>query len=64
MIHRISALASVVGVVVGVMLLVIGIRDYRAGASALWPVLGTAVLLSAVYRLVLDVRDLRAGPDA
>jgi hypothetical protein len=60
--HRISALISAFGVLVSVMLLVAAVREYRSGASALWLVAATAILLSASYTLVRDARRLRTEP--
>jgi hypothetical protein len=62
--HRISALISAFGVLVSVMLLVLAVREYRAGASVLWLVAGAGILFSALYTLVRDARRLRAGPTA
>ncbi|MEU0629575.1 hypothetical protein [Streptomyces sp. NPDC005989] len=64
MTHRISALISAFGVLVGVMLLVLAVREYRSGASFLWLVAGAMVFLSTSYTLVRDVRRLRTGPAA
>lgn len=64
--NRINALISVLGVLPGTMLLVFAVREYRAGASALWIGLATLILLSAVHALVRDIRKLRgtgAVPD-
>jgi hypothetical protein len=62
--HRISALISAFGVLVGVMLLVLAVREYRSGASFLWLVAGSAIFLSATCTLVRDARRLRTGPTA
>ncbi|MDQ0581573.1 hypothetical protein [Streptomyces rishiriensis] len=62
MTHRISALISAFGVLVGLLLLVLAVREYRDGASALWIGAGAAILLGATYALVRDVRRLRSGP--
>ncbi|MFJ2027043.1 hypothetical protein ACIODW_24990 [Streptomyces sp. NPDC087897] len=61
MTHRISALISVLGVFAGMLLLVLGIREYRSGASVLWLVFGALASLGAVHALVVDVRRLRTG---
>ncbi|MEV7728725.1 hypothetical protein AB0P15_28875 [Streptomyces sp. NPDC087917] len=58
---RISVLISVFGVLVSGMLLVLGVREYRSGASVLWLVGGIVLFLSALYTLVRDVRQLRTG---
>ncbi|MFF8639034.1 hypothetical protein ACF052_33145 [Streptomyces pilosus] len=62
MTHRISALISVFGVLVSVMLLVLAVREYRSGASVLWLVAGVVILFSASCTLVRDTRRLRTGP--
>ncbi|MEI7029961.1 hypothetical protein [Streptomyces pratensis] len=62
MTDRISALISTFGVLVGVMLLVLAVREYRSGASVFWLVFGAMVFLSASYALVRDMRRLRTGP--
>ncbi|MEV7111551.1 hypothetical protein [Streptomyces anulatus] len=62
--HRVSALISVFGVCVSVLLLVLAVREYRSGASVLWLVFGAVVFLSALYALVVDARRLRTGPTA
>ncbi|WP_327183525.1 hypothetical protein [Streptomyces sp. NBC_01334] len=62
MTHRISALISSFGVLVSALLLVLAVREYRDGASALWIGAGAAILLSASYVLARDVRRLRTGP--
>ncbi|MFE9724641.1 hypothetical protein ACFYQ5_13905 [Streptomyces sp. NPDC005794] len=63
MTHRISALISAFGVVAGVVLLVLAVREYRSGASVLWFVAGVVIFLSAAYTLFLrDARRLRTGP--
>jgi hypothetical protein len=49
-------LISVFGVLVSVLLLIVGVREYQSGASVLWPGVGGLVFLSAVYALVRDVR--------
>ncbi|MFC9754795.1 hypothetical protein [Streptomyces sp. NPDC056921] len=64
MTHRISALISSFGVLVGVMLLVLAVREYRSGASFPWLVAGAVVFLGTSYTLVRDVRRLRTGPAA
>ncbi|MFD8975577.1 MULTISPECIES: hypothetical protein [unclassified Streptomyces] len=64
MTYRISALISTLGVLAGVMLLVLAVREYRSGASVLWLVAGAVIFLSASYTLVRDVRRLRTGPTA
>ncbi|MFF3846204.1 hypothetical protein [Streptomyces sp. NPDC002328] len=58
--QRISVSISVVGVMASALLLVVGVRDYGDGESALWPVLGACVFGIAAYTLVRDVRQLRA----
>ncbi|MER7900584.1 hypothetical protein ABTX62_32005 [Streptomyces sp. NPDC096046] len=63
MANRISTAISVAGVLAGVMLLVGVVREYRAGASALWAGLGAVILLAAVVALVRDLRCSR-GPKA
>ncbi|MFE4453775.1 hypothetical protein [Streptomyces sp. NPDC056796] len=62
MTHRISVLISAFGALAGAMLLVLSVREYRSGASFLWPVAGSVILLSATYTLVRDTRRLRTGP--
>ncbi|QBR06306.1 hypothetical protein D7Y56_10440 [Streptomyces sp. S501] len=64
MTHRISALISAFGVLAGTMLLILAVREYRSGASALWIGAGVVIFLSASCTLVRDVRRLRAGPAA
>jgi hypothetical protein len=54
-----GVLCSALGVPVGTMMLVLGIREFRAGASVMWAILGVLIFLSSVYVLVRDVRDLR-----
>ncbi|WP_432052098.1 hypothetical protein [Streptomyces xiamenensis] len=61
MTHRISALVSAFGVLVSVMLLVLAVREYRAGASALWIGAGAVIFLSASYTLARDLRRLRTA---
>ncbi|MFD3373672.1 MULTISPECIES: hypothetical protein [unclassified Streptomyces] len=56
---RVSMLISVFGVLVSVLLLIVGVREYQSGASALWPGVGGLIFLSAVYALVRDVRSLQ-----
>ncbi|GAA3500859.1 hypothetical protein GCM10019016_079660 [Streptomyces prasinosporus] len=62
--HRISILISVFGVLVSMALLMLAIREYRTGASAVWIGAGAAIFLSALYALVQDVRRSRTGPSA
>jgi len=57
--NRISALISVFGVLVGAMFLIIGVREYQAGASALWAAGGALIFLTAVYALMRDLRTAR-----
>lgn len=64
MTHRVSALISAFGVLAGVMLLLLAVREYRSGASVLWVLAGVAIFLSTAYTLVRDVRRLRTGPSA
>ncbi|MFJ2650388.1 hypothetical protein ACIO1C_27160 [Streptomyces sp. NPDC087420] len=64
MTHRISALISVFGALTSMLLLVVAVREYRAGASALWIGAGAVIFLSALSALVRDVRRLRAAPPA
>ncbi|MEU6926736.1 MULTISPECIES: hypothetical protein [unclassified Streptomyces] len=64
MTNRISALISSFGVLAGLLLLALAVREYRAGASALWIVAGAVILLGAVHTLVRDVRRLRTRPAA
>ncbi|MFE3942304.1 hypothetical protein ACFXPV_10565 [Streptomyces sp. NPDC059118] len=64
MTNRISALISSLGVLAGLLLLALAVREHRAGASALWIVAGAVILLGAVHTLVRDVRRLRTGPAA
>ncbi|MFB7212355.1 hypothetical protein [Streptomyces sp. NPDC056255] len=64
MTHRISALISAFGVLAGMVLLVLAVREYRSGASFLWLVAGAVIFLGTSYTLVRDVRRLRAGPAA
>ncbi|MEC4570548.1 hypothetical protein [Streptomyces virginiae] len=59
---RISALISAFGVLAGMMLLVLAVREYRSGASALWVGAGAVIFLSASYTLARDLRRLRTGP--
>ncbi|KPC78044.1 MULTISPECIES: hypothetical protein [Streptomyces] len=59
---RISALISAFGVLAGLMLLVLAVREYGSGASALWFGAASVIFLSASYTLVRDVRRLRTGP--
>jgi len=47
------------GVLASALLLVVGVREYQSGASALWPAVGGLVFISAVYALVRDVRRLQ-----
>ncbi|MFH8615003.1 hypothetical protein ACH4E8_07980 [Streptomyces sp. NPDC017979] len=56
---RISALASAFGAFASVFLLLGSIDQYRSGASPLWVVAGSAILLVSGYALVRDVRRLR-----
>ncbi|MEL5960055.1 hypothetical protein AADR41_35765 [Streptomyces sp. CLV115] len=62
MTHRISALISAFGVLAGMVLLILAVREYRSGASALWIGAGAVIFLSASYTLVRDARRLRTGP--
>ncbi|MEV6782327.1 hypothetical protein [Streptomyces sp. NPDC051098] len=62
MTHRISTLISAFGVLASLMLLVLAVREYRSGASALWIGAGAVIFLSASYALVRDARRLRTGP--
>ncbi|MFD9053439.1 hypothetical protein [Streptomyces zaomyceticus] len=64
MTHRISALISAFGFFSSIMLLVLGVREYRSGASVLWLVAGAVIFLSASYTLVRDLRRLRTEPTA
>ncbi|MEU9317593.1 hypothetical protein [Streptomyces sp. NPDC048295] len=64
MTDRISALISAFGVLAGMSLLALAVRECRAGASALWIGAGAVILLCASYTLVRDVRRLRTGPTA
>ncbi|MER5717513.1 hypothetical protein [Streptomyces sp. NPDC002132] len=64
MTHRISVLFPAFGVLASGMLLVLGVREYRSGASVFWLVVGVAIFLSASYTLVRDVRRLRSGATA
>ncbi|MFD5080424.1 hypothetical protein [Streptomyces sp. NPDC058371] len=64
MTHRISALTSAFGILASTTLLILGVREYRSGASALWIGAGAVIFLSALCTLVRDVRRLRAGPTA
>lgn len=59
-----SAMTSAFGVLVSVVPVVLGVREYRSGASVLWLVAGAVIHLSAWYTLVRDVRRLRTGPTA
>lgn len=43
----------------GMALLVLAVREYRSGASALWIGAGAVVFLSTLYVLVRDVRRFR-----
>lgn len=58
---RVSVPISALGVLVGLLLLFSAVREYRSGASVLWPVAGAVILLCAVYTCVRDVRRLRPG---
>ncbi|MGW3661122.1 hypothetical protein ACWD6R_38240 [Streptomyces sp. NPDC005151] len=62
MTNRISALISAFGVLASMLLLVVAVREYRPGASALWIGAGAVIFLSALYTFVRDVRRLRTGP--
>ncbi|MFF1560522.1 hypothetical protein [Streptomyces sp. NPDC058279] len=62
MTHRISALISALSVLPGTLLLVMGVREYRSGASVLWACAGVAIFLGTVVSVVRDVRRLRTGP--
>ncbi|WP_392668022.1 hypothetical protein [Streptomyces sp. LN785] len=64
MTNRISALISAFGVLASTFLLVLAVREYRSGASALWLVAGAVLFLGALHTLVRDVWRLRAGPTA
>ncbi|MFJ3700447.1 MULTISPECIES: hypothetical protein [unclassified Streptomyces] len=59
MTHRISALISAFGVLVGMLLLALAVREYLAGASALRVGVGALIFLGASYALARDVRRLR-----
>jgi hypothetical protein len=59
--NRVSTLISAFGVLASTVLLAGAVREYRSGASALWIAAGAAILLSALYALVRDVRRLRTG---
>ncbi|MFF5723578.1 hypothetical protein [[Kitasatospora] papulosa] len=59
MTHRISALISAFGVVAGMLLLALAVREYLSGASAIWIGAGALISLGASYTLVRDVRRLR-----
>ncbi|GAA2440763.1 hypothetical protein [Streptomyces macrosporus] len=61
MIHRISTLISAFGVLAATLLLAGAVREYRAGASALWVGLGVVVLLGAAVALLRDVARGRRG---
>ena len=64
MAHRINALTSTIGLLVGLMLLIVSVQQYRSGASALWAAAGAAIFLITSYTFVRDVRRLRAGRTA
>ncbi|MEV7708080.1 hypothetical protein [Streptomyces sp. NPDC088270] len=64
MANRISALISSFGVLAGLSLFALAVREYRSGASALWIVGGAVILLGAVHTHVRDVRRLRTGSAA
>ncbi|MGW4649067.1 hypothetical protein [Kitasatospora sp. NPDC004289] len=60
--NRISALISVLGALAGTVLLAGAVREYRSGASVLWVVAGSVLVLCALYALVRDVKRLRGAP--
>ncbi|MFE6667534.1 hypothetical protein ACFVFH_28735 [Streptomyces sp. NPDC057697] len=60
----IGAAISALGVLLGMLLLALAVREYRSGASALWMVAAAVLLLITVHTLVRDVRRLRTGPTA
>ncbi|MFI8916850.1 hypothetical protein ACIGW4_35325 [Streptomyces sp. NPDC053513] len=60
--HRISVLISSFGLLAGMLLLLLAVREYRSGASPLWIGAGAVIFLGASYALVQDVRRLRSGP--
>jgi hypothetical protein len=62
--NRISTLISAFGVLAGTMLLLLAVREYRAGASVLWVGLGALILTSAVATLVRDVPHSRQNASA
>ncbi|MGP4047992.1 hypothetical protein [Streptomyces sp. 2A115] len=64
MANRISTLISAFGVLAGTMLLLLGVREYRAGASILWVGWGVLIFASAVVALVRDVRRSRENASA
>ncbi|MFF8387355.1 hypothetical protein ACF053_27445 [Streptomyces kanasensis] len=61
---RITALISALGVVPGVLLLVLAVREYRSGGSALRIAAGAAILLGSLYACVRDMQRLRSRPSA
>ncbi|MER8030282.1 hypothetical protein ABTZ78_15120 [Streptomyces bauhiniae] len=56
MTKHISTLILALGVLVSVSLLAMAVRDYHSGASPLWLLAGTALVLIAAYALVRDLR--------
>ncbi len=58
-ITRVSTLLSAFGVLLGMALLALAVREYAAGASALWVGAGALFVLGEVCALVRDVRRLR-----
>ncbi|MGW0336143.1 hypothetical protein ACWD0J_30565 [Streptomyces sp. NPDC003011] len=55
----IGTLISVFGFLVSAGLLLLAVRDHRAGASALWVGAGAVVFLSAGWTLAQEVRRAR-----
>lgn len=64
MTNRISVLISALTVPASFIMFIVGIQQYRAGASVLWLIGGSLFVLSSVYTLVKDVRHLRTEPNA
>lgn len=55
----INVLIEYVGLVVSVFLLVDGVTEYRRGGSVWWPLLGVALVLTAVYSIYRETRTRR-----
>ncbi|MGR8008219.1 hypothetical protein [Streptomyces hypolithicus] len=59
MINRISTLISVLSLIPAALLLLFGVREYRAGGSVAWVGFGALLILSGVVVLIRDIRALR-----